>query len=323
MAWLYGCTHTHPASVPGEEHRSQEVREIVSAAVDGVVRFMRENGFTLSIPKTVFIPFHTNNLLNRNLQVRINDDCIFASKKVKYLGVSFSCQGRTNLQVDNNPRNASRALNVKVLSAQPWANSPKILVSLVRSLVRSRLIYGLEVMPRITDSGLARLTRIEVRGLRIALGLPRSAPHNLVYREAGVLPLGQHIQLSAAKYKFRCQTVTNSTVHEVEESFRGPAQGRLCSSICDSIRDLVPGAGVDGARVAERPIHPLPSLVVGESERPGGHGEPDKGGEPACGAVCSQRVPGKELQELLRDLHRWVSVGWRRGRCRICCSRVQ
>ena len=136
--------------------------KLFQAAVDGVVRFMRENGFTLSIPKTVFIPFHTNNLLNRNLHVRINDDCIFASKKVKYLGVSFSRQGRTNLQVDNNARNASRALNlIKALSAQPWANSPKILVCLVRCLVRSRLTYGLEAMPHITDTGLARLTRIE------------------------------------------------------------------------------------------------------------------------------------------------------------------
>ena len=240
--------------------------KLFQAAVDGVLRFMRENGFTLSIPRTVFIPFHTNNLLNRNLHVRINmsgSTIIFASKNVKYLGVSFSRQGRTNLQVDNNSRNASRALSlIKALSAQPWANSPKTLVSLVRCLVRSRLTYGLEAMPHITDTGLARLTRIEVHGLRIALGLPQSAPHSLVYREAGVLPLGQHIQLSAAKYKFRCQTVSDSTAQEVEESFRGPAQGRLCSSICDSIRDLVRGAGVDGARVAERPIHPYPPWLM-------------------------------------------------------------
>ena len=92
--------------------RPWSTAKLFQAPVDGVVRFMRENGFTLSIPKTVFIPFHTNNLLNRNLHVRINDECIFASKKVKYLGVSFSRQRRTNLQVDNNARNASRALNL-------------------------------------------------------------------------------------------------------------------------------------------------------------------------------------------------------------------
>ena len=39
---------------------------------------------------------------------------------------------------DHNAHNASHALNViKVLSTQPWANPPKVLVSLMRSLVRS------------------------------------------------------------------------------------------------------------------------------------------------------------------------------------------
>ena len=197
------------------------------------------------MPKTVFIPFHTNNFFNKQLHVKINDECIFASRKVKYLGMVFSRQGRTHLQVDNNSRSASRALSViKVLSTQPWANSPKILVSLVRSLVRLRLTYGLEAMPHITDSGLARLTNIVVHGLRTTLGLPRSAPHSLVYREApGMSPLGQYIQLSAAKYKSRCQTGTNSTVQEIEEPFRGPSQVRFCSSICDLILDLVRGGG--------------------------------------------------------------------------------
>ena len=254
--------HTHPAFVPGEEHHSQEVHEIVSGGGGrGGTVYERERVYLVH-PQNCIHPV-PHNLLNRNLHVRISDDCIFASKNVKCLGVSFSRQGRTNLQVDNNARNATRSLNlIKALSAQLWANSPKILVSLVRRLVRSRLTFGLEAMPHITDTGLARLTRIEVRGMQIALGLPPSAPHSLLYREAGVLPLGQHIQLSAANYKFRCQTVTNSTVQEVEESFRGPAQGRLCSSICDSIRDLVRGAGVDGARMAERPIHPYPPWLM-------------------------------------------------------------
>ena len=163
--------------------------KLFQAAMDGVVRFMRENGFTLSIPKTVFIPFHTNNLLNRNLHVGINDDCIFASKKVKYLGVSFSRKGGPIYRWTT----TRGTLLAPSTSSKPSARSPGLtptLVSLVRCLVRSRLTYGLEAMPHITDTGLARLTRIEVHGLRIALGLPRSAPHSLVYREAGVLPLG-------------------------------------------------------------------------------------------------------------------------------------
>ena len=114
--------------------------------------------------------------------------------------------------MDNNARNASRALSViKTLSAHPWANSPKILVSLVRSLVCSRLTYGLEAMPHITDLGLAHFTWIEVHGLWTALRLLRSVPHSLLYREAGVLPLGQKFWGSTSSL---VQPSTSSTVRQ-------------------------------------------------------------------------------------------------------------
>ena len=175
--------------------------------------------------------------------------------------------GRTNRHVDHNARNASRALNViKVLSTQPWANPPKVLVSLVRSLVRSRLVYGLEAMPSITETGLKRLTAIEVRALRLALGLPQSVPHSLVYRDAGLLPLRDQIQIMTAKYVFRSQTVDNSTVEEVSGSFRGPTRVSYCSSICDLVADLVEGAGLDGASAADRPLHPYRPWLMERAE---------------------------------------------------------
>ena len=91
----------------------------------------------------------------------MNGQSIFASKEVKYLGVHFTRRGRTNQQVAHNARNASRALNViKVVSSQPWANTPKMPVKVVRALVRSRLSYGLEAMPHLSKTRLARLTAI-------------------------------------------------------------------------------------------------------------------------------------------------------------------
>ena len=135
-------------------------------------------------------------------------------------------------------------------------------MSLVRSLVRSRLVYGLEAMPSITETGLKRLTAIEVRALRLALGLPQSAPHSLVYRDAGLLPLRDQIQLMTAKYVFRSQTVDNSTVEEVSGSFRGPTRVSYCSSICDLVADLVEGTGLDGASAADRHLHPYPPWLM-------------------------------------------------------------
>ena len=161
-------------------------------------------------------------------------------------------QHHVDQQVAHNARNASRALNViKVLSAQPWANTPKILVNVVRALVRSRMSYGLESMPHLSKTGLARLTAIEVRGLRC-----------LVYREAGLLPFRRHIQLICSKYVFRCQTVDNTTVDEITATFRNPSRLQSYSSICDLVCDLVWSAGLDGVEVATRPMHPYPPWLL-------------------------------------------------------------
>ena len=194
----------------------------------------------------------------------MNGQSIFASKEVKYLGVHFTRWGRTNQQVAHKARNASRALHViKVVSAQPWANTPKIPVNVVRALVRSRLSYGLEAMPHLSKTGLARLTAIEGRGLRLALGLPQSVPQCLVYREAGLLPFRRHIQLVCSKYVFRCQTVDNSTVDEITATFRKlPSRLQSYSSICDLVCDLVRSAGLDGVEVATRPMHPYPPWLL-------------------------------------------------------------
>ncbi len=256
-------TDTHIRRLHTNSSWVKQSMKLFQEAVDGVVHFMQVNGFALSSQKTVFLPFHTNTSQNTEVHIRVNGQSIFASKEVKYLGVHFTRWGRTNQQVAHNARNASRALNViKVLSAQPWANTPKILVNVVRALVRSRLSYGLEAMPHLSKTGLARLTAIEVRGLRLALGLPQSVPQCLVYREAGLLPFRRHIQLVCSKYVFRCQTVDNSTVDEITATFRKPSRLQSYSSICDLVCDLVRSAGLDGVEVATRPMHPYPPWLL-------------------------------------------------------------
>ena len=103
---------------------------------------------------------------------------------------------------------------------------------------------------------------IQMRGLRLALGLPQSVPQCLVYREAGLLPFRRHIQLICSKYVFRCQTVDNSTVDEITATFRKPSRLQSYSSICDLVCDLVRSAGLDGVEVATRPMHPYPPWLL-------------------------------------------------------------
>ena len=83
---------------------------------------------------------------------------------------------------------------------------------------------------------------------------------------SGELCAAKYVLLCAAKYIFRSKTVENSTIEEVVGSFPGPAQVRFCSSICDLVVNLVRGAGVEGAWVAERPLHPCPPWLMERAE---------------------------------------------------------
>ena len=133
---------------PHKENRNMAISmKTFQEAVDGVIRFRQVNSFTLSTQKTpVFLPFHICSRRIQDISVKVNDEHVFPADQVKYLGVVFSAYGGVPTATwITTPATPSRALNViKVLSTQPWENPPKVLVSLVRSLVRSRLVYGLE-----------------------------------------------------------------------------------------------------------------------------------------------------------------------------------
>ena len=141
--------------------------------------------------------------------------------------------------------NASRALNViKVLSAQPWANTPKILVNVVRALVRSRLSYGLEAMPHLSKTGPCRSAWCTERP-----GSSRSAATS----SSSVVSMFLDARLSTTPL-----SAVDSTVDEITATFRKPSRLQSYSSICDLVCDLVRSAGLDGVEVATRPMHPYP-----------------------------------------------------------------
>ena len=238
--------------------------KLFQEAVDGVVHFIQVNGFALSSQKTVFVPFHTNTSQNTEVHNQ--------GERAEHLCIERSQVPGCTLHSLGAYEPAGRAQRAERLPSpqrdqggicSALGEHPKMPVNVVRALVRSRLSYGLEAMPHLSKTGLARLTAIEVRGLRLALGLPQSVPQCLVYREAGLLPFRRHIQLVCSKYVFRCQTVDNSTDDEITATFRKlPSRLQSYSSICDLVCDLVRSAGLDGVEVATRPMHPYPPWLL-------------------------------------------------------------
>ncbi|XP_076062470.1 uncharacterized protein LOC143037801 [Oratosquilla oratoria] len=93
--------------------------------------------------------------------------------------------------------NARRALNlVRVIRREPWGQRRETLIPIVRSLVRSRLLFGSPVLHDLSPESTYKMVQIECQALRLGLDLPHSVPHEQVYNEAGVLPLRAGLQPS-------------------------------------------------------------------------------------------------------------------------------
>ena len=108
-------------------------------------------------------------------------------------------------------------------------------------------------MPHHSETGLARLTAIEVP-VRSATG-PRAAA---VRAAVPGVP-----RLTSRSTATSSSAVDNSTVEaEITATFRDPSLLQSYSSICDLVCDLVRSAGLNGVEVATRPMHPYPPWLL-------------------------------------------------------------
>ena len=225
---------------------------------------MFQNGFSLSVEKMVFVIFGPWHPVSPEFSLIINGQRLYAAKQVKYLGVTFLWSGSVSKHVHSNIQSALRATNlVKLLSRMPWANQPKTMITLVKSLVRSRLYYGLKACYDMPASLITAIERAECRPIKSALGLPRATPRYLAYRPTGMLPAKLYLQFICSKYQFRSQTTDNwcGGVGRL----RGPGHCPVLRSLPRLHPGLGPGGGGGGATGSPEADPPVPALGRGGS----------------------------------------------------------
>ena len=193
------------------------IRNNFQSDVNKIVDYMRDNGFCLSPDKTVLMFFPARHRVDiTKFYVTINGQVIKAATSTRYLGVIFDHKMSWGPHVQHLLDKASSAVGlIRTLKHVEGCNNVKALLHVTRALIRSRLTYGQEAFFAAARTTLCKLQAKECAVLRVVLDLPRGAPQELVYREAGWLPLDKERELRCAQYVVRAQGVENSTSEEV------------------------------------------------------------------------------------------------------------
>ena len=143
--------------------RQKSALKIFQDEVNAIVRSLRDSGFVLSAQETVFMSVLLKGVSSPdNLQIDVEGTPIKGSHSVRYLRVTFQCNGHWTKQADRAIANARKALSLlRAVRRESWGQERKTLVHLSLSLVRSRLLFGSQALFSLPPSQIQRLAAVE------------------------------------------------------------------------------------------------------------------------------------------------------------------
>ncbi|XP_076056296.1 uncharacterized protein LOC143034245 [Oratosquilla oratoria] len=211
--------------------------------VDIVVAQLNSLRFALSAKKTVYMPVHLTGYNSGTYpgwnRINICSTPVEPAKSVRYLGVTFQRNGQWTLHIQQATLNIQRALNlVRAIRKEPWGQHRETLIPIVQSLVRTRLLFAAPVLHDLPRQKLLCMVRVECQALRVALGFPKSVPHEQVYNEAGILPLWAWIRRDACRYLSGSVRVPNSTDEELCEGWISAPHGKPTQGLPEVKTDI-------------------------------------------------------------------------------------
>ena len=189
--------------------------------VDKIVAYMNKSGFQLSPEKTTLVVFSGRHKIDKEkIFINMNGKKIYPSDSAKYLGVTFDRKLNWKNHITDIINKTDMVWSIlKALKSTPGGNHIPNLLMVVKSLVRSKLCYGQEVYFSASKDVLKSLQIKECHFLRYVLGLAPGTPQDVVYHEAGWLPLEYERELRCAQYFHRSQLVENYTNEELKEEY--------------------------------------------------------------------------------------------------------
>ncbi|GBN15389.1 hypothetical protein AVEN_233919-1 [Araneus ventricosus] len=153
------------------------IQRQLQTAVNDMTDWASKNGFVFSPQKTVCLHFCRRRGLHPDPEFQLNGSPIPIVQETKFLGIVFDRKLTFRSHIKHLKTKCIRTLNImKVLSNTSWGADKVSLMRIYRSLVRSKLDYGVPVYGSAAKSTLKMLDSVHHQGLRIATGAFRTTP---------------------------------------------------------------------------------------------------------------------------------------------------
>ena len=246
---------------------SLTAERILQKAIDHVVKWTTENGFTVSPTKTVGMHFcKRNQIFCADPVLTLKGQNINFVTEHKFLGLIWDSRLTFRAHINYLKEKCRKAMNIiKITSHSSWGSDTKTLLTLFRSLIRSKLDYGLAVYGNVSKESLEPLNVLHRQGLRLCLGAFKSSPKESLYVESNEPPLELRRKDLLMRYGLKIKSHPENPTHNSLFDLRyGDKYGREeIKSLGESLRRLFSEAHVRPGRIASAK---LPDVPIWQSE---------------------------------------------------------
>ncbi|XP_074042371.1 uncharacterized protein [Leptinotarsa decemlineata] len=191
----------------------------LNSSIDNLTSFLQDNGLHLSVNKCKALLFREGReLVSCHRSILVNHSPLTWSSQIMYLGVIFDRNLSWKPHVNMISMRAQKGINIlRSLCRTWWGAAPSTLLLLYRALIRSHLDNGSIFLSRCSKQVTLQLDRLQYQALRIALGLMRSTPINVLLSEGRECPLATRRLWLAHKWVAKLLSYRNPVIHIIME----------------------------------------------------------------------------------------------------------
>jgi hypothetical protein len=191
------------------------VQRQMQLVINKVQEWADRNGFRFSQSKTVCVHFCNQRRLHDDPILTLNGVPIPVVEEAKFLGLIFDRKLNFKAHIAATRRKCNNPINLlKVLSHFDWGADRKILLQLFRSLVRSKIDYGLVVYGAARPSYMQKLGSVHNAGLRLCSGAYRTSPIPSLLVEINELPVALRQEQLSLQYATKLKSNSSNPAFE-------------------------------------------------------------------------------------------------------------
>lgn len=192
-------------------------KDVIEDAVQCVSQNLKDIGLEVSPKKTEVVHFNKLGVLPGEISIKIQDSHVPSTDSVKFLGIYFDYNMTFATHQRYVSRKTSASLNIlKFLRGVHWGADPSTLLSFYKSFTRSIIDYCSYIYFPTQKDRILKLERIQFSAIRLALGLRKSTPTNILLAEANLLSLHIRAKLLCNNFLLKVysktDTITRNTI---------------------------------------------------------------------------------------------------------------